>query len=159
VFTPEGLQFGYNVRNLHTLSTLDALRRTVLDPAEPAPDAPTLPHLVGAGTNEAPFRVDALPFTHAGPGPAGASARVYALTLDAPTPLRALVLTPVRARQPVTTLKISDAAGVEVGTKRRDPRVFEATLPAGAYTLRLEGGTGAELLVALACEAADPDCR
>lgn len=159
VFTPEGLRFGYNVRNLHTLTLLDALRRTVLDPAEPAPDAPPRPPLVGAGTDEAPFRVDALPFTHAGPGPAGAPARVYALTLDAPTPLRALVLTPVRARQPVTTLKISDAAGVEVMTKRRDPRVFEATLPAGAYTLRLEGGTGAELLVALACEAADPDCR
>lgn len=157
VFTPEGLRFGYNVRNLHTLATLDALRRTVLDPAEPAPDAAPLPPLIGAGTPEAPWRVDTLPFTHA--AAAGAPERVYALVLDAPTPLRALVLTPVRARQPVTTLKISDAAGVEVVTKRRDPRVFEATLPAGAYTLRLEGGTGAELLVALACEAADPDCR
>jgi hypothetical protein len=161
VFTPEGLRFGYNARNLHTLATLDVLRRTVLDPAEPAPDAPPLPPLAGAGTPEDPWRVDALPMTHAGPAPAPAEStlRVYALALDAPTPLRALALTPVRARQPVTTLKISDAAGVEVVTKRRDPRVFEATLPAGAYTLRLEGGTGAELLVALACEAADPDCR
>lgn len=159
VFTEEGLRFGYNVRNLHTLATLDALRRTVLDPAEPAPDAPPLPPLTGVGTPEAPWRVDALPFTHAGPGAAGASARVYALTLDAPTPLRALVVTPVRARQPATTLKLSDAAGNEVVTKRRDPPGVRATLPAGAYTLRLEGGTGAELLVALPCEAADPDCR
>jgi hypothetical protein len=157
VFTDEGLQFGYNVRNLQTLTLLDTLRRTVLDPAEPAPDAPVRPTLAGEGTPDAPWRVDALPFTHSAPTPA--AVRVYTLTLEAPTPLRALVVTPLRARVPLTKLSISDAAGVELTTKRRDPRVFEATLPAGAYTLRLEGGTGAELLVALSCEAADPDCR
>lgn len=58
--TPTGLTHGNNLRNLHVLTTLDRLRRTVLA-GEPAPD-PDAPRLAGAGSPTDPFEITALPF-------------------------------------------------------------------------------------------------
>jgi hypothetical protein len=58
--TPEGLQYGYNIRNLITIQTLDRLRRVLLDD-ELAPDPPG-PALQGDGSPDAPFEITHLPF-------------------------------------------------------------------------------------------------
>jgi len=59
--TPDGLQFGYNVRNLITIRTLSRLISVVLD----AGGAPDPPHRRSPadGTRERPFVVDHFPFT------------------------------------------------------------------------------------------------
>jgi hypothetical protein len=61
VFTAEGLEHGYNWRNLLTIQSLDRLARAVVD-GEPAPDA-SAPVLRGEGAPDDPFLVEALPFT------------------------------------------------------------------------------------------------
>ncbi|MCB9626676.1 MAG: SGNH/GDSL hydrolase family protein [Sandaracinaceae bacterium] len=59
--TSAGLQFGYNVRNLLTLQSLDRARRVVEGGAPPDPaDVP----LVGDGSPGAPFVIPELPFSH-----------------------------------------------------------------------------------------------
>ncbi|MCA9575348.1 MAG: SGNH/GDSL hydrolase family protein [Polyangiales bacterium] len=61
VLTEEGLQFGYNVRNLLTLQTLDRALRVVDGGAAPDPAGP---RLVGDGSPDAPFVIPGLPFSH-----------------------------------------------------------------------------------------------
>ena len=58
-FTETGLRFGNNQRNLLTLTTLDALRRTVVEGE--APSSTELP-TAGEGTRASPLRVRTLPF-------------------------------------------------------------------------------------------------
>lgn len=62
VFDAQGLQHGYNARNLLTIQTLDRLRRAVLAD-EDAPDVFERT-TQGAGTANEPFVIDGLPFTH-----------------------------------------------------------------------------------------------
>ena len=62
LLTEEGLQHGYNVRNLIVLEAFDRMRR-VLFTQEAGLDAPAPPTL-GAGTTASPFIIDALPFAH-----------------------------------------------------------------------------------------------
>ena len=59
-FDVEGLQHGYNIRNLITIETLDRVRR-VLD-GEEAPDAPGEPPS-GDGSQDFPFLIEELPFS------------------------------------------------------------------------------------------------
>lgn len=62
-FGPEGLEHGYNIRNLITLEALDRLRRVVLEGEGPPDRAPEPPS--GAGSIGDPIEM-ALPFSHAG---------------------------------------------------------------------------------------------
>ena len=62
VLNPEGLAYGYNVRNLVTLEALDRVRRAVVE-GEGAPD-PAGPALEGDGSPTAPWVIDRLPFAH-----------------------------------------------------------------------------------------------
>ncbi len=63
VFTPGGLEFNYNVRNLLTMQVLDLVKLAVVD--EVAMDAQEgSARIAGAGTIEDPFVIDQLPFTH-----------------------------------------------------------------------------------------------
>jgi hypothetical protein len=62
VFDSQGLEHGYNMRNLLTMETLDRLRR-VLIAGEPAPDAPAR-SIQGTGSAADPFIIDELPFAH-----------------------------------------------------------------------------------------------
>lgn len=59
-FTRDGLQFGYNWRNLLTIQSLDRLVRTVVE-GDPAPDR--APAQRGTGAVDAPFEIESLPFT------------------------------------------------------------------------------------------------
>ncbi len=61
--TADGLQYGYNVRNLLALEGLDRARRAVLGEAPDAAGSGR-PPLVGDGTTGDPFTIDGLPFTH-----------------------------------------------------------------------------------------------
>ncbi len=62
--TADGLQYGYNVRNLLALEGLDRARRAVLGEAPDAAGSGR-PPLAGDGTTGDPFAIDGLPFTHA----------------------------------------------------------------------------------------------
>ena len=63
--TGDGLQYGYNLRNLLALEGLDRARRAVLGEAPDAAGSGRAP-LAGAGTSADPLVIDGLPFTHAG---------------------------------------------------------------------------------------------
>jgi len=175
IFTDEALQSNYNVRNLLTLGAFDAARRTVIEGAA-APDRAVGP-LEGDGSAEHPFIIDHLPFTHAadtrrstarnldgypacdrGQNESGPEL-LYRLTLDAPTPVRLLVL---------------DLGGVDIDLHllsgdtcvARHDRIIEATLEAGVWTIALDtfvSGSGEQagefLFVAVQCEPGDPDCQ
>ncbi|MBP6844452.1 MAG: SGNH/GDSL hydrolase family protein [Kofleriaceae bacterium] len=174
VFTPAGLAFNYDVRNLRSLELLDAARRTVLA-GEPAPTAPPLAPVVGAGTDADPLIVDRLPFTHSGDTVGGQAThagyagcdqgqdeagpeRVYALHLDAPAALRVIALD--RAGVDVDVHVLTDGACVE-----RADRLLDRTLPAGDHRIVVDSfvtaagaQAGAYTLVIQPCAAGDPDC-
>jgi len=97
--TPEGLQWGMNVRNLLGLTTLDRMRRFVVENAEPEPDTAGL---AGEGSAQSPWEIDDLPFVDVGraghgaasPGPCetnGSATVVYRVDLPAPVRFRARV--------------------------------------------------------------------
>jgi hypothetical protein len=71
--TPEGLRYGFNVRNLLTLESLHRVRLVV--EGGPAPDA-SAEVLRGAGTAEAPFEVPSLPFADARDTRSGGPSRI-----------------------------------------------------------------------------------
>ena len=178
VFTAAGLGFNYNVRNLLTLETLDALHATVTESAA-APD-PNPPGWSGSGSASDPFVIDRLPFTHSAstsdaagseldsyPG-CGASQnesgpeRIYRLELTQPTALRIAVFDRAGVDVDVHLLgdTVSGSSCVE-----RDDRIIERTLPAGIHhvvvdTFANAGGplAGHYALVVVACEPGDPDC-
>ena len=97
--TPEALLAGMNVRNLLALTTLDRMRRFVI---EDAPVEGDPPGLAGEGTSSSPWVIDELPFVDVGEAlraapkrlacGAEASASVeYVLELPAPVRLRTRV--------------------------------------------------------------------
>ncbi|MEM9691833.1 MAG: hypothetical protein AAGA56_04770 [Myxococcota bacterium] len=175
-FTSEALDFHYNRRNLLTLELLDRIKRVGLDEADP-PDGDG-PRYSGEGTDDAPWAVDGLPFTHgADTSQSSTSARdsypacddgqdesgpeyLYELELDETTPVR---------------LFVSDRGGVDVdihvldgvGTCiARNDGMIEGTLSAGRYQVVIDTFVsqnngprpGAYLFGALRCEAGDEDC-
>lgn len=61
--TEEGLDHGYNMRNLLTMETLDRVRAAVLEGDVP-PDVPGPPNAEGDGSKAMPFVIEGLPYTH-----------------------------------------------------------------------------------------------
>lgn len=59
VFTADGLAYGYNIRNLITITSLDRARAVVAGGDAPDPPAATLS---GAGSHQDPFVIPSLPF-------------------------------------------------------------------------------------------------
>lgn len=148
-FTDEGLRYGYNIRNLLMIESLDRLRRAVLDGGA-APDPLAVPRLAGAGLAANPYRVDALPFTDLKDTFAHGEARidrytgcdapqdesgpevVYRLDLDRETTLRAMVFD--RGEVDVD-LHLLDASGEAAGCLERDHQLIEASLAPGTWYL------------------------
>ncbi len=60
-FTAAGLAYGYNIRNLVTITSLDRARGVVAGGDEPDPPAATL---AGAGSHADPFVIPSLPFVN-----------------------------------------------------------------------------------------------
>lgn len=179
VFTPEALQYHYNVRNLVTLEALDRARRAASDP-QTVSEAPPLPELEGDGSIEAPFVIDTLPFTHSadteGSGgdeidsyPAcseqdmSGPELVYQIELEEPRSVMALVLHPDGVDVDLALL----GPEVEVGgCLRRDDRHLEGQLEAGTYHLIVDTYTnpagrtapGEYLLVVTDCPSGLEGC-
>lgn len=173
VFDAAGLAFNYNVRNLASIEMLSKVRDVVLDGA-PAPDVSPLPPIGGDGSEEAPFEIDTLPFTHSFDTSGGARGRdsypdcgmqdesgpeiVYRLALPSARPVRVVALD--RDGVDVDVHVLVDGACTE-----RADRLVDRTLPAGEVRIVIDtfvgsGGEqpGAYTLVVQPCEDGDPDC-
>ncbi len=82
VFTAEALAHGANVHNLRMLEALDRLHRALTTTT--ATTAAEVPLLIGEGTRETPYRVDALPFSGATDTTRFGAAQVDAWTACSP---------------------------------------------------------------------------
>ncbi len=110
ILTPEGLRFGFNVRNLRTLETLHAVRVALFEDQVSVPEAP---EIEGAATASAPLVIASLPFAVAlaGEGPntssplrdyracggqdgADGAEWILRLHLDSAAPLRVIAVPP-----------------------------------------------------------------
>jgi hypothetical protein len=149
-FGPEGVRHGYNLRNLVALEALDRARRVVVG-GEAAPDVPTPAAPPGRGSTSAPFRIEALPFSHASdvsrspfqehatyPGCDGrydGPEVTYRFELDEAGPVVALVLPEDDADVGVHLL---DAAGRCLGAGTRSVR---GDLAPGSYRLVVDSAS------------------
>jgi len=147
--SPDGLAYGYNLRNLLTLTALDRARRALI---EPAPDPPAV-RTDAWGTIDDPIVIDALPFTDlrdtrdapgddldAYPGcgaPQDESGPevVYALELDRPTVVRARLYD--RGAVDIDLHLLSDAGG-PAACLDRNHRTIEASLGPGTWYFVLD---------------------
>ena len=173
LLTEEGLEHGYNVRNLIVLEAFDRMRR-VLFTEEAALDAPGSPTL-GAGTTASPFIIDALPFAHfrdTAASPQSAMDRyacddadesgpeyIYRYETDREVRLRAFVLD----REEVDIdVHLLDETGTTEGCLERGHHQVEGTVGPGVYHFALDSWvdgadraqSGAYLFLLVEC---DPD--
>jgi hypothetical protein len=157
--TTGGLAYGFNVRNLVTLTAFDRLRRAAFDSA-PAPDPAALV-IVGTGSPTDPIVVPGLPFSDVrntkshgqkvaasyscGTQNEGGPEIYYRLDLAQPTKVRAVVLDRGDADIDVHLLGASPSADRCVA---RDNREIVADLAAGTHWFSLDtfvSGAGKEL--------------
>lgn len=179
VFTAEGLDYNYNIRNLLTLEMLHDVRRVAID-REDATDEPTAGH-TGSGAANDPYLVDALPFTHTGDTSTSAHTRIdsypacdtgqdeagpelyYRLDISETTPIRILVLDRGDVDVDIHLLSGSPDASRCID---RDHRIIERTLDPGTYYLSIDSyvssgsevHSGAYSLIVLRCEPGDTRC-
>lgn len=178
-FTPTGLSYNYNLRNLLTLETLHHLK-DALETDGPAPET-GLPPVEGSGTPSNPFVIDRLPFTHAGDTRTPAADRfdgypscdsgqdesggefVYRLALDAPTRLRMVVVD--LAGVDLDLHLLGDVADPITCSARND-KVLDGTLAAGTWHVSVDtwvsSSTGEKpgeyVFVVVECLDGDPLC-
>lgn len=173
IFTADGLQHGYNMRNLIQLEALDRVTAALADDPPDADDG--LPAIDGSGTAAAPWTIDALPFVHdadttdaeslvdvydCGPSDESGPERTYALTLTEDTAVRIVALD--REGVDVDVHVISAPTGTCMA--RDDDLVF-GTLSAGAWRFVVDTWSdgaldypGRFVLAVVPCDAGDPDC-
>jgi hypothetical protein len=178
VLTADGLDYGYNLRNLITLEALDRVQRAVLDGGGALEDeAPTLS---GQGTRSDPFVVTGRPFVDVRDTSGAASDEldtydgcsstadesgpevVYRLDVSTPVRIRAVVLD--RGDVDVDVHLLDDSA-TSAGCLDRNDALVEADLSTGTYHLVLDtyvsSGTersGEYTFLLLICEPGDPAC-
>jgi hypothetical protein len=173
VFDAAGLAFNYNNRNLASMEMLAKVRDVVVDDAA-APDVSPVPLLAGAGTEAAPFEIDALPFTHTFDTTNGERTRasypecgnqdesgpeiVYRLAMPTERPVRVVALD--RDGVDVDVHVLVDGTCVE-----RGDRVVDRTVGAGELRIVVDtfaGSSGEQpgtyTLVVQPCEDGDPSC-
>ncbi|MEO1269671.1 MAG: SGNH/GDSL hydrolase family protein, partial [Myxococcota bacterium] len=150
IFTPDGLQYGFNVRNLVTLEALHRLRLAVAE--ELPPDREGIP-IPGDGSPDAPIVIEELPFTHMADtreSPhrnldrySGCNANqnesgpeiLYRLQLDTEARLRFMLFDQGEVD---IDLHILDASATEEGCLARNHQILQGRLPAGTYHLALD---------------------
>ncbi len=173
----EGLQWGYNMRNLVALEGLDRAMAVLVDDAAALDDA--APVFIGDGTPADPVVVDAFPFAHSGDTTRAPTQEIdayppcddadesgpevrYRMELSEPTALRIVVLD----REDVDVdVHILPAEGDGDACIARADRRIEGELPAGSWDIVVDtwssGGdtfTGEYLLVVLPCQPGDEAC-
>jgi hypothetical protein len=177
--TPDGLQYGYNVRNLIALEALDRLRAALVDGHPALGEAHDF--LQGEGTVDDPLEIPRLPFADARSTTDAPSLEfdlysgcdaladesgpenIYRLVLDQATELRAVVLDHPGVD---VDLHLLDDTATEAGCLARGDRLVSRTLPAGTYFFSVDtyvDGQGDEFsgeytFVVLACEPGDLEC-
>jgi hypothetical protein len=176
ILTAEGLEHGYNARNLIALEVLDRAVAVLVDDVPELDGAEDPP--AGDGTPALPYPVLALPFSDPRDTTEGASTIDaypacddadesgpevwYRLELDRATPIRALVLDLEGVDVDVHLL---EAGGGPDGCIARGDRVVEGTLDAGAYDLVVDTWSsgvpfpGEFLLVVAECDPGDTACE
>ncbi len=177
VLSEDGLQWGYNMRNLVALQGLGRAVEVLVDDADALDvDAPLF---TGTGTRVDPVLIDAFPFAHSADtsrAPAGdidayppcddadesGPELRYRLELSEPTPLRILVLDSPDADVDV---HLVEAGGDGESCIARGDRRIEGDVPAGSWDIIVDtwasGGetfVGEYLLVVLPCGPADEAC-
>ncbi len=172
-FDEEGLELGYNLRNLLTLEALDRVWRVTRDDEpETALDEEGAPPLEGDGSEHEPYLLGALPFGDMhGPSRRGSDVSLaaacqegdgeakrvsYRLTLEESTPLRLVAVGYEGARVRLSTP--DGSAPACPGTTA----LVEATFPPGTHDIMLdvvrpEGGEA--VLVVDRCMDEDARCR
>ena len=150
-FTPAGLQYGYNVRNLISLESLHRAKAVVLDSAA-APDAPGQ-RRQGDGSPKSPIMIKALPFTdlrntkgaphkniHTYPGCKGTQNEsgpefLYRLTLTKAVKIRAMVFD---RNEVDIDVHLLDTTATGAGCIQRSHNAISAQLQPGTYHFSLD---------------------
>jgi len=179
VFTPEGLQHGYNVRNLIALELLYRARAVLIEGEASLEDQP-IATLQGAGDLDDPFVIASLPFADARDTSDSTSTELdvytgcssgtdesgpeylYRLELAQPTRIRAMVLD--RSGVDID-IQLLDQSASEAGCIARHDTMLELALDPGSYVFALDTyvasgieQSGAYDFIVLECEPDDPDC-
>ncbi|MET0594339.1 MAG: SGNH/GDSL hydrolase family protein [Polyangiaceae bacterium] len=184
-FDTATLAYGYNIRNLGALTTLDRLMKVVVDGVASLDD--TAPTLAGEGNAASPFVIDALPFSDmrstrdatanaimdysgcAGSKPGRGSEYWYRLDLTAATPLRAVVLDGSVDHGPAdgpvdVDVYLLDATRSGPGCLKSADAVIEGTIGPGTFYIVVDTtGAGAEsagefTLSVVPCASTDERC-
>jgi hypothetical protein len=185
-FDAASLAFGYNVRNLGALTTLDRLMKVVVDGAASLDD--TAPVLEGEGNAAAPFVIDALPFSDmrstrdatanaimdysgcAGAKPGRGAEHWYRLDLAVAMPLRAVVLDGSIDHGPADTpvdvdVYLLDSTRAGAGCIKSSDAILEATVGPGTFYIVVDTagagteGAGEYTLGVVPCASTDERCR
>ncbi|MGB0647019.1 MAG: SGNH/GDSL hydrolase family protein [Bradymonadia bacterium] len=176
ILTEDGLNYGYNVRNLVALQALDRVRRSVFD--GDSEDAGL--RLGGLGSTESPFVVQSLPFAHGADTAMSTNRRydqysvcsdanesgpefVYQFSTDQPRRVRAMVFDSGRVD---IDLHLLGADPIAEACIARDHHQIETTLDPGTYHFVLDTFTdrdgnersGPYLFVLLECDEDDSAC-
>lgn len=179
VLDDEGLEHGYNIRNLVALQALDRTRAVLVDEVDGID--PAMPPLLGQGTADDPWEVDALPFVDARDTSLDGVAMIdtypgcdpdtdesgpevwYRLEVDRPTAIRAFVLD--MEGVDIDVHLIDDSATAE-GCIARGHHQVQASLSPGTYYLSLDSWTsggvpqaGAFEFVIVECDDDDSACQ
>ena len=180
VFDEQGLQYGYNVRNLLTLEALDRVKSTVIDGVPAIDEGGSF--LVGDGSPSTPFEIPELPFAHGADTTQSAHRNmdlytgcssdsdesgpeyVYSFELEESTAIRALVLD--REGVDIDIHLLGDG-GVEDDCIRRAHHLIQGELSPGRYFFSLDTWVnssrqelgGDYLFVILRCDRDDSDCN
>jgi hypothetical protein len=176
LFTPDGLSWGYNVRNLIVLEALDRVRRVAFEDEAPPDLAP--PARPGDGSPESPFVIDELPFVHFGNTSTSTHTNLdeyscddadesgpellYRIELASPTGLRAIVMD--RGDVDVDIHLLDSTA--EDGCLARGHHMLGGAVTAGSYHLAVDTWVGADgteysgeyMLVVVECSPGDASC-
>ncbi len=176
------VKYGFNIRNLITLQTLERVRQVFVEKVANIDIAPTGSRtivLTGAGTAASPWDVDALPFTDvrdflaaaagtlsdysscAGTPALPGNEQIYKLVLTAKTPIRAFV-SQKNSAIPLHLSMMSSAASTSCVVS--DKAYISKTLDAGTYYFSVDAETTTEttngeyMFGVVKCEDGDTSC-
>jgi hypothetical protein len=129
--TPEGLKYGYNMRNLLTLQALDRVYRIATTTAASLDPEP--PALAGTGSSDDPFVIDSIAFVDAQSTASSRPDIYYRLTLPDACKVRTLV-----TYQGTTDIDISLlSSSLSVITSAASEPLIDRDLGAGTYYVKL----------------------
>lgn len=179
VFTTDGLEYGYNVRNLITIEAFDRARLAVIDEVSHLDETGFF--LDGDGSPSSPFEIPALPFTHVSDTSVSPHTNfdvydscsdanesgpefLYRLELDEAMPIRAIVMD--RGTAIDVDIHVLSEPASEDACLARGHHMIEGTLEPGSYILSVdswvsssgEQKSGSYMLVVVECEPDDSDC-